>query len=851
MPTVLTVLPMLTLTLASWRHYLRRSLATVLAVFLGVGFCAVTLTLTAAAKQGVGDAVAVQYSAADAVAIVPAAAASALTQQVRTVPAVATAESIATGSADFGVGGSAGLGYQAVTEVPTQASLRWETLSSGAWPTGAGQVGLDASTANSAGLHVGSTIVVRSISSAGTALPPRALRVVAIITHHKGADGAATVFAAPGALSAWRVGGAQTEIDLLAAPGVSSTQLVAQLSALATAGHASGLEPGQLATTDALREQAVSGLTDDVDVLGLFLEGFAGISLFVAGLVVANTLRIVMVQRAREFALLRCVGAQRGQITSMVLGEAALLAGLGTLGGLVAGIGVAGVLVSVLNATTLPVPFTFTLPSVASLAVPVLGGLLVTMVAASAPALAAARLAPVEALRPAGMEAPVSPRGVGALRLGAGVLVGVFGTMLLGLATRTGQLPIGLLGGLLSFVGVLAWCPVLVPSTVRLFAVLRRLLPRRLRGGVPASFASLNTVRHPRRTAAAAGALLVGVTLISMLSVGAASVSATESQALNRVTPVDLTISGTHLPATLARQVRAVDGVDSVVEARGGLVSIGGRDVRVAALTSAQATLVVRDPGLRTELHARGTLVVPAGLGQTLPGGGAGDVTLTGPETGPVRLTPVLSSISGGPLLVAPSTLARLGGAQQPIALYIRAAASADPSALTAALQQVIHHAGAGHEVGVSGGFVKRSTYDDAVTVMLLVATAMLAVAVLIALVGVGNTLGLSVLERTREHGVLRALGLTRNQLRLMLAHEGLLMAGAAALLGVALGIGYGWAGTLTLLHGTVSTGPSLEIPWLRLLAVVAVALVAGVLAAMLPARRAVAVAPTEALAEG
>ena len=151
---------------------------------------------------------------------------------------------------------------------------------------------------------------------------------------------------------------------------------------------------------------------------------------------------------------------------------------------------------------------------------------------------------------------------------------------------------------------------------------------------------------------------------------------------------------------------------------------------------------------------------------------------------------------------------------------------------------------------GVSGGFVKRSTYDNAVTVMLAIATAMLAVAVLIALVGVGNTLGLSVLERTREHGLLRALGLTTTQLRLMLAHEGLLMAAAAGILGSLLGVVYGWAGTLTLLHGTVSTGPTLAVPWLRLVGIVAVALAAGVVAALMPARRAVRVAPTEALAQ-
>ncbi len=138
----------------------------------------------------------------------------------------------------------------------------------------------------------------------------------------------------------------------------------------------------------------------------------------------------------------------------------------------------------------------------------------------------------------------------------------------------------------------------------------------------------------------------------------------------------------------------------------------------------------------------------------------------------------------------------------------------------------------------VSDGYSTRSTYDRTISVLLLVATALLGVAVLIALVGVGNTLSLSVLERTREHGLLRALGLTTRQLRMLLANEAVLIAGSAAVLGTALGIAYGWAGTLTLLHGTTSHAPTLAVPVARLGLIVVVAVVAGLLASVLPGRR-------------
>ena len=214
-----------------------------------------------------------------------------------------------------------------------------------------------------------------------------------------------------------------------------------------------------------------------------------------------------------------------------------------------------------------------------------------------------------------------------------------------------------------------------------------------------------------------------------------------------------------------------------------------------------------------------------------------------------MRVTPALSSLVDGPMLVSPSVLLRLGGTPAPVALYAELTDDADPQAVVAGVNDAIASTLPNRSLAVTDGYATRSTYDRTISVLLLVASALLAVAVLIALVGVGNTLSLSVLERTRENGLLRALGLTTRPLRLLLANEALLISGSAAVLGTALGIAYGWAGTLTLLHGTTSHSPTLAVPYGRLALIVVVAVLAGVLASVLPARRAVRLSPTAALA--
>jgi putative ABC transport system permease protein len=596
---------------------------------------------------------------------------------------------------------------------------------------------------------------------------------------------------------------------------------------------------------EAAGSQGVNSLTNDIDVIGRLLQGFAVVSLCVAGLVIANTFRIVMAQRIKDIALLRCVGAERLQVFAMSIGEAALL-GLGAAAvGTAAGIGVSALVVGVAAAASVDVQLSFVAPDLATLVLPFLGGLVMTVAAALSPVWRASRVPPLAAV---GTTAEVGVRSrAGGRQLALGSLLGVLGAMLMGVAALSGRLAPGLAGGLLSFCGVLALAPLVVPASIRLAGRVRRLLPRRWRGGVPAELSVLNATRNPRRTAATAGALLVGVTLISMMSVGAASISATEARALDRVTPVDLTVSGGQVTSRLAETVRAMDGVSYVATAEGTRVRTSRGVVTVAALPPADADRVVRDAGLRAQLARTSLVTVPVSAQQQVPGDGTQPFRLRS-GSGSVRLTPVFSSLTEGPMLVAPEVLQRLGGRDVAVALYVQLSDDADPQAVVARVLDTISEASPVSPLIVSGGYAKRSTYDRTIEVLLLVSTGLLGVAVLIALVGVGNTLSLSVLERTREHGLLRALGLTTGQLRLLLANEAVLIAGSAAVLGTALGIAYGWAGTLTLLHGATNHTPTLAVPVARLGLIIVVSVLAGLLASVLPARRAARLSPTEAL---
>jgi len=394
--------------------------------------------------------------------------------------------------------------------------------------------------------------------------------------------------------------------------------------------------------------------------------------------------------------------------------------------------------------------------------------------------------------------------------------------------------------------------------------------------GVPGKLASLNAVRNPGRTTATATALLIGVTLVSMMMTGAATARSSFDNTLDRKFPVDAAVTGAHssgqaLSAADVAAARAVPGItgaalvqpagilqtgsasDGVTAAARGASGAGASDGGTAAGAKAAGETVYALDGTavglirdKTAKLDNATILMPKGTKATT-------VTVKG-QASQKDFRVVQMDADGFPPSISAEAAQLLGG------MPTAAAASGAPTStlwlsvdvdlsgqqqldLRTSLAKALNV----HEYQVDGAAIERAMFNQIIDVLLLVVTALLAVAVLIALIGVANTLSLSVLERTRESSLLRALGLTKGQLRSMLAVEAVLIAGVAALSGAVLGVFYGWAGAKSALGVMGTVAPA--VPWLQLLAVLAVAIVAGLLASVLPARRAARLSPVAGLA--
>ena len=479
----------------------------------------------------------------------------------------------------------------------------------------------------------------------------------------------------------------------------------------------------------------------------------------------------------------------------------------------------------------------------AGLAVSVAVGVAVTVVAALAPAVAATRVAPLKALRPRD-EVTAASRG-GRVRTAIGLALAVGGTALMlgGVSVREPVSAIG--GGALSFVGVLLLARLFVPAAVRGAAVLAR------PAGVPGRLAGLNAVRHRSRTAATAAALLVGTTLVALFLTGGRTAQEQTALALDTAYPVDLVVQlpADADPARAAEAVAATADVQAVALA----TSVGATEDGSPVLATPAADLravVARLPEGVTGLGDPGTALVPDWVDTDQVRGQVAGAERT---FVPVRA----GSLSSG-VYVAAEPLREAGwdgaaGAAVPGQLLVALDPGVPVDRLQGLSEDVTRAAGTGAAV-IDGGAGERALYARIIDAMLGIVVALLAVSVLIALIGVANTLSLSVIERTRENALLRALGLTRGGLRGTIAIEAVLIAAVAAVLGCALGVFYGWAGAqlvLADLSATAGAGTAVRpaVPWLELVLVVAVAALAGLAASLLPARRAARLSPVAGLA--
>ncbi|QXG74497.1 FtsX-like permease family protein [Modestobacter sp. L9-4] len=814
-------------TLASIRAHLPRLVASTLAIVIAVGFVVATLVLNETMKATVSEAAGARYVDADAV--VTSADGSGLAGQVAPLSALAGVRAVDPGyetSVSAVVPGRTGAQYLSVESVAADPQLRWQHLSAGALPTGPGQ----AAVSERVGAALGDVLPITTYGEDGQESTSE-VTVVGIVDLRGDptADVYGRLYATADQAVAW---GAREpeELRVAGAEGSDPATVAATVSS-ALAGT-----PLTVRTGEQQAQKAVDDLTGDADFLTTGLLLFAGIAVLVAGLVIANTFAVLLAQRTRDLALLRCVGATAQQVRRSVLGEALVTGLAASVLGVLAGVGLAAG-VSAFVGTDSPIPL-------AGVSVPlyvVLTGLavgtLTTLLAALAPARAATRVAPLAALRPTD-PTPLRSRG-GVARLVTGLLLVLPGGGLMALGVVVHEVLIAFPGVVLTSLGGLLLAQRMVPPVV---AAAGRLVGRV--GGLPARLAAGNATRNPRRTAATATALLIGVTLTTAMVVGASSTRATAQAGLAAAYPTDVTVQGNGdpLPAGVLDQLRAVDGVVAGTALTSAtLTGPQGDEYSVLGVDAAQALPVLRST-TQLRLPEPGTVVLPGWAEESWGVPVGQTVTFSGP--GGSRTLTAVSGETDEPLMAA-ADVAALSPDAAAGTLWLRLADDVDQNDV---VDEVTDIAGtAVPNAWVSGMAAERAAIDQVVDVLLLIVTGLLGVAVLIALIGVGNTLALSVVERRQESGLLRALGLTRGQLRGLLAWEAALVAGVAAVLGVVVGGVFGLVGVSSALQDVGEL--AISVPWLQIAAIVVVATAAGLLASVLPARRAAMTPPVAAIA--
>ncbi|MBY8850248.1 FtsX-like permease family protein, partial [Saccharothrix sp. MB29] len=631
------------------------------------------------------------------------------------------------------------------------------------------------------------------------------------------------------------------EVVVAAAPGVTQQQLVDDLR------EAVDGDGYRFLTGEELTQETLSQVASQAGEFTTVLLAFALIALVVAAMVIYNTFTILVAQRTRELALMRCVGASRAQVFRGVLAEALVMGLVASVLGLFAGLGVSALLQKVIGsfdggtgAVSLPVSVTTVLAAFAV-------GTLVTVLAAVLPARKATRVPPVAALR-SQPDSGEEVRRTGVLRVLTAALLAVVGVgaIVLGMGIDDENASMVVSGGgtmaLLAAVIVLG--PLLVGPVNRALGVVPRML-----FGVPAKLASANAARNPKRTAATTAALLIGVTIVSLVTVVANSAKETANAQIDQRMPADYTVTSSvydrPLPERLATDLAAVPEVEQVAPTTrvyGDRAYFDGvpRDA-LGGLFRPEVTSGSLDDLVDGAVAVRDEYATEAGLsvGSTL--------TVRESEGGASQDLRVVAVVTGNGL---PDGLMTLGTSKR----FTRAAEGYDSILIKlrdgaangrAAVEEVTD---ASPLAVLDSAAETKEQLNSQLDQVLGFIWALIGLAVVIALFGIANTLTLSVLERTRESALLRALGLTRGQLRLMLVIESVLMAVMGAAIGLVLGIGFGWVVIEAVSSDTVPF--DLVVPFGQIGVMLAGAVVAAVLAAALPARRAARTSVIAGIAE-
>lgn len=741
-------------------------------------------------------------------------------------------------------------------------------------PTGDGQIALPSKLADQLSVNIGDKVTLAANYGSGISGSDSVeLMVCGFTEDTNGAYGSYGGAAVIGDETMAKLHGADSESDLmftgmtLDIDESKADAAVPAIRKLLPEGYS--IETRQKAGDEALKSLSQSG----TNAVTVFLMCFGILAMFVAALVIANTFQVLVAQRRRTLALLRTIGAQKGQLYRSVIGEAAILGLIASALGIAFGSAIMAIVVHSHALASLGMTgglvFTWQV-----FVIPLVFGVVMTMLASIGSARSATRVTPLEALRPIEVSdnkrAGIARGVIGFLLITLGLVLTVGAVMMLRSALASSSdlsdgystmLLAAIAGCALIFIGLVVTAAFWMPLLMRLGGAFAALF------GPAAKIAHANIQKNPRRVASTGVALLIGVTLVSCIGTGAACAKQTMNNTLDTHYSVDMVAKGSKLSKSTADKIAKIDGVKTTLYApiTRGSVTVGGEE-RSATLIGVPDTATLSKV-LRADLGG-----VSLGEGKALaPTYSAFTGKVLSFKNGQVSFT--ASDDSGSGEASSANTLTfsviqrdyRNVDTDVSVTLFVNESyfrskqVQADGHMLLAAVDtskasavDIITKAqtaiGESAGASLSGPIAERVQWNQIVDTMLALLIALLAVAVLIALIGVANTLSLSVIERTRESATLRAIGMTRGQLRWSLAVESLVISLVAGIAGEILGIAFGWVGSYMVL--SLYSDTAFISDWKLNLIVLVVAAVAALLASVFPARRAVKTPPVEALAE-
>ncbi|MFF3017791.1 ABC transporter permease [Streptomyces sp. NPDC057939] len=701
------------------------------------------------------------------------------------------------------------------------------TFTGGTGPTKDDQIALDKATAAKGKYEVGDKVRV------ATNGPVREFALTGVFTTEDGAvnaGGSLVLFDTKVAQELYLQPGFYDELSIAAKAGTSADQLLADVKPLLA-------KNAKAQTGVALAAEEAENIKKQMSGMSTMLLAFAGISLFVGVFLIYNTFTMLVTQRTKELALLRAVGANRGQVMRSVLAEALVVGAVSAAIGLVSGIGLAAGMRTLMDSIGAKIPGGELVIAPVTIVAALVIGVLVTTLAALLPAWRTGRIAPVAAMGSAHL--PASAKSL-VLRNVLGCVISALGigVVFLGVSMKSdGRMVIGG-GAFFMLLGMIVLLPLLSKPVI---ASVRPALQKVF--GVPGKLAAQNAVRNPRRTAVTAASLAIGLTLVTTMSV----LGVTMGKAVDRMSTDKLkadykvTMSGGigSLDKAVADTLARTPGVEAVSAQAEGFFKVGETYRSASGVNPATIGRLLNIEVLSGSLDSlvKGEVAVAESTAkdQKLTAGSTLDVKFDDGQKGTLKIGAVYKDLEG---LLSPYVLDNKILAQHSEEQYIREVYVNTAGGETKANHQAVVDAlGKNPAMSVATQQDMRNEMGGMVNTALNIMYGLLGMALIISVLGVVNTLAMSVFERTQEIGMLRAIGLDRSRVKNMIRLEAVVISLFGAVLGVAIGVFLAWAVGTTLTKSVPNY--ELVMPYDRIGIFLLLAAVVGVLAAMWPARSA------------